>query len=155
MLEAHSAQPTLLVDLGVKQSVWGNIKHYHDQRREIMARRDRMVEVNAQRARRAARQQAHAAHSDVLGAGGAGALGQPVVGPVTRRSPFWFERFYWFVSSENLLVLAGRKSTRTSSWSGGSWSLATCSCTRTCMARRPAWSRAARARQGLRRAPSR
>lgn len=24
------------------------------------------------------------------------------------RKPYWFERFHWFVSSENLLVLSGR-----------------------------------------------
>ena len=24
------------------------------------------------------------------------------------RKPFWFERFYWFITSENYLVLSGR-----------------------------------------------
>ena len=28
--------------------------------------------------------------------------------PVAPRKPFWFERFHWFVTSENLLVVAGR-----------------------------------------------
>ena len=30
------------------------------------------------------------------------------VAPVAPRKPFWFERFNWFVTSENLLVIAGR-----------------------------------------------
>ena len=28
--------------------------------------------------------------------------------PVATRKPFWFERFHWFVTSENVLVVAGR-----------------------------------------------
>ncbi len=27
---------------------------------------------------------------------------------VPARKPYWFERFHWFVSSENYLVLSGR-----------------------------------------------
>lgn len=28
--------------------------------------------------------------------------------PVAARKPFWFERFHWFITSENVLVLSGR-----------------------------------------------
>lgn len=31
-----------------------------------------------------------------------------MVTPVAPRKPHWFERFHWFVTSENVLVLSGR-----------------------------------------------
>lgn len=37
---------------------------------------------------------------------GAQARSAPAAVPV--RKPYWFERFHWFVSSENYLVLSGR-----------------------------------------------
>lgn len=33
---------------------------------------------------------------------------QVVHAPVIMRKPYWFERFHWFISSENYLVLSGR-----------------------------------------------
>lgn len=27
-----------------------------------------------------------------------------------KRKPYWFEKFYWFITSENYLVIAGRDS---------------------------------------------
>ena len=33
---------------------------------------------------------------------------KPVVAAVALRKPFWFEKFCWFVTSDNLLVVSGR-----------------------------------------------
>ncbi|KFM27516.1 Nuclear export mediator factor NEMF [Auxenochlorella protothecoides] len=83
------------VDLAL--SAHGNARFYYDARRKHQAKRERTLAAS-DKAIKAAERKA------------AAQLKQVHASPVAAiaRKPHWFERFHWFISSENYLVVSGR-----------------------------------------------
>uniref|UniRef100_A0A1D2A0E9 Nuclear export mediator factor NEMF n=1 Tax=Auxenochlorella protothecoides TaxID=3075 RepID=A0A1D2A0E9_AUXPR len=83
------------VDLAL--SAHGNARFYYDARRKHQAKRERTLAAS-DKAIKAAERKAAAQLKQVHAA--------PVA--AIARKPHWFERFHWFISSENYLVVSGR-----------------------------------------------
>ena len=93
------------IPLDLDLSAHANARAYYDARRKHADKSRRTLEAN-ERALAAAEKKAleqlervRNSAPPAAGAGGAAAVA---------RKPYWFERFHWFVSSENYLVLSGR-----------------------------------------------
>jgi predicted ribosome quality control (RQC) complex YloA/Tae2 family protein len=86
------------VDLSL--SAYANARAHHEARKRQLAKRDKTLEANAAALKAAAKK---AAAQLARGGGGAQQQQQQVV-----RRPMWFERFHWFISSENYLVISGK-----------------------------------------------
>ena len=95
--EAALTAAALAVRLDVRQSALANARDYYSGRKAASVK-TRKTEEAAEAAVRAAEKKAasQVAHIKVTHTIKA------------MRSAYWFEKFHWFVSSENLLVIAGR-----------------------------------------------
>lgn len=89
----------IAIDIDLSQTAWANARQYHDQRRNAASKQDRTVQVSAK-----VLKNAEARITADLKKG----LKQEkdILRPV--RKQFWFEKFFWFVSSEGYLVLSGK-----------------------------------------------
>lgn len=104
--QAPSSGPkTIKVEIDLTKSVWANATDYFDIEKQAAAKQER-TEKQADMAYKSAerkirRDLEHAVTKDqAAAAGGLHAI----------REPFWFEKFFWFRSSEGYLCLAGRDS---------------------------------------------
>lgn len=89
----------LLVDVSLALTPWGNAREYHDQRRTAAVKQEK-TQIQSQNALRSAEQKIQSDLKRALKQ--EKALLQPI------RGQMWFEKFYWFISSDGYLVLAGR-----------------------------------------------
>ncbi|GFR49968.1 hypothetical protein Agub_g12107, partial [Astrephomene gubernaculifera] len=96
--EEAGARKAVKVSVDLSLSAHANATAYFEQRRRHLAKHAKTLAAN-QAALAAAEKKAEAAVKQVRSAP---AALQPV------RKPMWFERFHWFVSSENYLVVSGR-----------------------------------------------
>ncbi|KAF7254942.1 hypothetical protein EG68_08639 [Paragonimus skrjabini miyazakii] len=74
-----------------------NARKYYDKRRAAMKKEEKTV-VASHKALKSAALKAQQTRKDV----------KTIVQISKVRKPMWFEKFYWFISSENYLVVAGR-----------------------------------------------
>ncbi|KAF6778162.1 hypothetical protein AHF37_02674 [Paragonimus kellicotti] len=74
-----------------------NARRYYDKRRAAMKKEEKTV-VASHKALKSAALKAQQTRKDV----------KTIVQISKVRKPMWFEKFYWFISSENYLVVAGR-----------------------------------------------
>ncbi|KAA3675359.1 uncharacterized protein DEA37_0010787 [Paragonimus westermani] len=74
-----------------------NARKYYDKRRAAMKKEEKTV-VASHKALKSAALKAQQTRKDV----------RTIVQISKVRKPMWFEKFYWFISSENYLVVAGR-----------------------------------------------
>ncbi|CAH8564142.1 unnamed protein product [Dicrocoelium dendriticum] len=85
----------VIVDLGL--NALNNARKYYDRKRAAVKKEERTI-VASRKALKSAAQKADQIRKDVK-----------TVAQVSKvRKPMWFEKFFWFISSENYLVVAGR-----------------------------------------------
>ncbi|KAL4425918.1 hypothetical protein ABPG75_009934 [Micractinium tetrahymenae] len=94
--EEAATRPATKVEVDLGLSAHANARAYYDSRRKHQTKQQKTLDAN-QKALKAAEKKAQAQLKQVRSAA-----------PVITRKPFWFEKFHWFISSENYLVLSGR-----------------------------------------------
>ncbi|XP_069772502.1 ribosome quality control complex subunit NEMF isoform X2 [Narcine bancroftii] len=87
----------ILVDVDLGLSAYGNAKKYYDQKRHAAKKEQKTVEA-AEKAFKSAEKKTKKTLKEV----------QTVITIQKARKVYWFEKFLWFISSENYLVIAGR-----------------------------------------------
>uniref|UniRef100_H9GUL0 Ribosome quality control complex subunit NEMF n=1 Tax=Anolis carolinensis TaxID=28377 RepID=H9GUL0_ANOCA len=87
----------LLVDLDLSLSAYANAKKYYDHKRFAARKTQKTVEA-AEKAFKSAEKKTKQTLKEV----------QTVTTIQKARKVYWFEKFLWFISSENYLVIAGR-----------------------------------------------
>ncbi|KAG7269483.1 hypothetical protein CRUP_009996 [Coryphaenoides rupestris] len=87
----------MLVDVDLSLSAYANAKKYYDHKRTAAKKEQKTVEA-AQKAFKSAEKKTKKTLKEV----------QTVTTIQKARKVYWFEKFLWFVSSENYLVIAGR-----------------------------------------------
>lgn len=89
--------PTMAVDVDLSLSVWANARKYYDQKRYAAKKEQKTIDAS-QKALKSAERKTKQALKDVR-----------TISTISKaRKVFWFEKFYWFISSENYLVIGGR-----------------------------------------------
>jgi len=94
------------VEVDLQLSAHANARAYYDSRKKHADKTRRTLEAN-ERALAAAEKRAREQLERVRCSGGGGGVGTHLAAAAARK-PYWFERFHWFISSENYLVLSGR-----------------------------------------------
>uniref|UniRef100_A0A8C1KFX9 Ribosome quality control complex subunit NEMF n=1 Tax=Cyprinus carpio TaxID=7962 RepID=A0A8C1KFX9_CYPCA len=87
----------VLVDVDLNLSAYANAKKYYDSKRSAAKKEQKTVEA-AQKAFKSAEKKTKQTLKEV----------QTVTSIQKARKVYWFEKFLWFVSSENYLTIAGR-----------------------------------------------
>ncbi|XP_008309314.1 ribosome quality control complex subunit NEMF [Cynoglossus semilaevis] len=87
----------MLVDVDLSLSAYANAKRYYDYKRSAEKKEQKTLEA-AGKAMKSAEKKTHQTLKEV----------QTVTTIQKARKVYWFEKFLWFVSSENYLVIAGR-----------------------------------------------
>uniref|UniRef100_A0A8C8SHM0 Ribosome quality control complex subunit NEMF n=1 Tax=Pelusios castaneus TaxID=367368 RepID=A0A8C8SHM0_9SAUR len=87
----------LLVDVDLSLSAYANAKKYYDHKRHAAKKTQKTVEA-AEKAFKSAEKKTKQTLKEV----------QTVTTIQKARKVYWFEKFLWFISSENYLVIAGR-----------------------------------------------
>ncbi|XP_077077807.1 ribosome quality control complex subunit NEMF isoform X2 [Siphateles boraxobius] len=87
----------VLVDVDLNLSAYANAKKYYDCKRSAAKKEQKTVEA-AQKAFKSAEKKTKQTLKEV----------QTVTSIQKARKVYWFEKFLWFVSSENYLIIAGR-----------------------------------------------
>lgn len=92
------------VSVDINLSPWANARRYYEIRREAVAKTERTIQ-NADKALKSAEMKII---RDLNNAKAKDLNSQQGGGLRTIREQYWFEKFYWFVSSDGYLVLGGR-----------------------------------------------
>nr|XP_055027508.1 ribosome quality control complex subunit NEMF-like [Misgurnus anguillicaudatus] len=87
----------VLVDVDLNLSAYANAKKYYDSKRSAAKKEQKTVEA-AQKAFKSAEKKTKQTLKEV----------QTVTSIQKARKVYWFEKFLWFISSENYLIIAGR-----------------------------------------------
>ncbi|XP_062324642.1 ribosome quality control complex subunit NEMF-like [Osmerus eperlanus] len=87
----------MLVDVDLNLSAYANAKKYYDHKRTAAKKEQKTVEA-AQKAFKSAEKKTKQTLKEV----------QTVTTIQKARKVYWFEKFLWFISSENYLIIAGR-----------------------------------------------
>lgn len=86
---------TVDVDLGL--SAWANARKYYDQKRSAAQKEQKTIHAS-QKALKSAERKTQQTLKEVR-----------TISTISKaRKVYWFEKFYWFISSENYLVIGGR-----------------------------------------------
>lgn len=93
---------TILVPIDLNLGAHANARRHYEQQKNATAKMQKAVEVTDKTIKAASKKAASEAHKLEQ---------EAIVASIkARRVPLWFEKFYWFASSENYLVVAGRDS---------------------------------------------
>ncbi|KAL2789970.1 nuclear export mediator factor NEMF isoform 1 [Daubentonia madagascariensis] len=92
----HKNKP-LLVDVDLSLSAYANAKKYYDHKRYAAKKTQKTVEA-AEKAFKSAEKKTKQTLKEV----------QTVTSIQKARKVYWFEKFLWFISSENYLIIGGR-----------------------------------------------
>ena len=95
--EGTSVDSSALVDIDIGLSAQANARKYFTKKKTAATKVVKTVQSHEQ-AMKSAEKRAKQAMRDV----------NTIARIVKQRKVFWFEKFFWFVSSENYLVIAGR-----------------------------------------------
>ncbi|XP_067847927.1 ribosome quality control complex subunit NEMF-like isoform X2 [Heptranchias perlo] len=87
----------ILVDVDLSLSAYANAKKYYDHKRHAAKKEQKTIEA-AEKAFKSAEKKTKKTLKEV----------QTVITIQKARKVYWFEKFLWFISSENYLVIAGR-----------------------------------------------
>ncbi|KAI8590892.1 hypothetical protein BDZ88DRAFT_394202 [Geranomyces variabilis] len=104
--EADSPSPkaptVLSVDLDIYMSAFANARRYYDTKKIAAVKQDKTLQA-AEKVIKAAERKIEIDLKST----------QQVTPAITKmRKPYWFEKFLWFISSENYLVVGGRDATQ-------------------------------------------
>lgn len=91
------ALPSMVIDIDLGLSAYANATRYYDQKRSAASKETRTKESSTKALKNAERKtQEHLKEV------------RTISNISKARKVFWFEKFYWFISSENYLVIGGR-----------------------------------------------
>ncbi|XP_036313408.1 nuclear export mediator factor NEMF isoform X5 [Pipistrellus kuhlii] len=96
-LEKPQKNKPLLVDVDLSLSAYANAKKYYDHKRYAAKKTQKTVEA-AEKAFKSAEKKTKQTLKEV----------QTVTSIQKARKVYWFEKFLWFISSENYLIIGGR-----------------------------------------------
>lgn len=86
-----------LVDIDLDLSAYANARKYYDQKRHAAKKQQKTIESSTKAYKSAEKKTKETLKQVAL-----------TTNIARARKPFWFEKFYWFISSENYLVIGGR-----------------------------------------------
>lgn len=94
------SRKALLVPVDISLTAHANARRYYEMRKSAAAKMEKAAEAKDRTIKAASKKAASEAQK----------LEEEAVAASirARRKAFWFEKFYWFVSSENYLIVAGR-----------------------------------------------
>ncbi|ORY43943.1 hypothetical protein BCR33DRAFT_231994 [Rhizoclosmatium globosum] len=101
--EKRKRENTLKIDLDIYLSAWGNARRYYDSKKLAAVKAEKTIHAVGK-----ALKQAEKKITQDLKATKSAA---PMI--KTIRTPYWFEKYNWFISSENYLVVSGRDAAQT------------------------------------------
>ncbi|KAL5284694.1 NEMF family protein [Megaselia abdita] len=89
--------PSMTVDIDLDLSAWANARKYYDLKRTAAKKEQKTIDAS-QKALKSAEKKTQQTLKDVR-----------MISTISKaRKVYWFEKFYWFISSENYLVIGGR-----------------------------------------------
>lgn len=89
--------PTLIVDVDLALSAWANARKYYDLKRYAANKEQKTIDAS-NKALKSAERKTQQTLKEVR-----------IISTISKaRKVYWFEKFYWFISSENYLVIGGR-----------------------------------------------
>ncbi|XP_075145246.1 nuclear export mediator factor NEMF homolog Clbn [Haematobia irritans] len=95
--DQENSLSTLLVDVDLALSAWANARKYYDLKRTAAQKEQKTIDAS-QKALKSAERKTQQTLKDVR-----------TISTISKaRKVYWFEKFYWFISSENFLVIGGR-----------------------------------------------
>ncbi|XP_037946929.1 nuclear export mediator factor NEMF homolog [Teleopsis dalmanni] len=95
--EAVGSTQSLVVDVDLALSAWANARKYYDQKRNAAQKEQKTIDAS-EKALKNAERKTQQTLKDVR-----------TISTISKvRKVYWFEKFYWFISSENYLVIGGR-----------------------------------------------
>ncbi|XP_013097254.2 ribosome quality control complex subunit NEMF homolog [Stomoxys calcitrans] len=95
--DEENSLSTLLVDVDLALSAWANARKYYDLKRTAAQKEQKTIDAS-QKALKSAERKTQQTLKDVR-----------TISTISKaRKVYWFEKFYWFISSENFLVIGGR-----------------------------------------------
>lgn len=95
--EGEAKLETVDVDIDLAQSAYSNATRYYDQKRGAAKKEQKTIEASG-KALKSAEKKTQQTLKDVK-----------IQSTISKaRKVFWFEKFYWFISTENYLVIGGR-----------------------------------------------
>lgn len=86
-----------LVDIDIDLSAYANARKYYDQKRHAAGKQQKTIESSAKAYKSAEKKTREALKQVAL-----------TTNIAKARKAFWFEKFFWFISSEDYLVVGGR-----------------------------------------------
>ncbi|GJQ79158.1 hypothetical protein Trydic_g5409 [Trypoxylus dichotomus] len=89
--------PTMVIDIDLDLSAFANARKYYDLKRSAAKKQQKTIESQS-KAFKSAEKKTKQTLKEV----------QTISSINKARKVFWFEKFFWFISSENYLVIAGR-----------------------------------------------
>ncbi|KAI9098744.1 hypothetical protein DFS34DRAFT_649448 [Phlyctochytrium arcticum] len=96
--QSRDANPFVKADIDIYSSAYANARRYYESKKVAAVKQDKTVQAAEKAFKSAERKIEQEMKSTQKSA--------PVI--TKMRSPFWFEKFLWFISSENYLVVGGR-----------------------------------------------
>lgn len=88
---------SFIVDIDLALSAWANARRYYDLKRSAALKEQKTIDAS-QKALKSAERKTQQTLKEV----------RTISNIAKARKIFWFEKFFWFVSSENYLVIGGR-----------------------------------------------
>lgn len=86
-----------IIDIDLSLTAFANARRYYDQKRSAAKKEQKTIDASA-KALKSAEKKTQQALKEVK-----------TISSISKaRKVFWFEKFYWFISSENFLVIGGR-----------------------------------------------
>lgn len=98
----------LTADIDFYSTAYANARRYYDQKRTAAQKQEKTLQATSKAYKSASKkiQQDLSAKTSNQHALSSGAVNINLITKI--RKPYWFEKFYWFISSENYLVIGGR-----------------------------------------------
>lgn len=87
----------MIIDINLGLSAYANATHYYDQKRSAAKKEYRTIESST-KALKSAERKTELALQEM----------KTITNITKARKIYWFEKFYWFISTENYLVIGGR-----------------------------------------------
>ncbi|ORX85024.1 hypothetical protein BCR32DRAFT_230078 [Anaeromyces robustus] len=95
----NNKKKTIVVDIDIYSSAYANARRYYDMKRSASAKQEKTIQAAEKALKSAEKKIAKEMNISKM----------PIAPSIVKvRKPYWFEKFHWFISSENYLVLAGR-----------------------------------------------
>lgn len=95
--EEDEKLPPMTIDIDLSMSAYANATKYYDNKRTAAKKQQRTVESSTKAMKSAERKTQQSLKE------------MRTISTITKaRKVYWFEKFYWFISSENYLIIGGR-----------------------------------------------